>query len=195
MSEKAIYTRKFSTERKQKDFFTENFPLYLQFALKYIADEEVCKDIVQEAFIKYWKQENNFKDEVSSKAYLYKSIRNGCLNQLRHRDIRRKYYESLPEDWESEDYFMENVIKEEVADIVLKEINKLSETSRKILLRSLDGYSNEEIAEELGISKPFAYKLVRQMNEELEAKGFLTIAGRVSRKYYEEKFYGITKAD
>ncbi|MCB7305851.1 MarR family transcriptional regulator [Bariatricus massiliensis] len=50
-----------------------------------------------------------------------------------------------------------------------------------------------EIAEELGISKPFAYKLVRPMNEELEAKGFLTIAGRVSRKYYEEKFYGITK--
>lgn len=52
-----------------------------------------------------------------------------------------------------------------------------------------------EIAKELGISKPFAYKLVRQMNEELEAKGFLTIAGRGSRKYYEEKFYGITKAD
>lgn len=52
-----------------------------------------------------------------------------------------------------------------------------------------------EIAEELGISKPFAYKLVRQMNEDLEAKGFLTIAGRVSRKYYEEKFYGITKVN
>lgn len=52
-----------------------------------------------------------------------------------------------------------------------------------------------EIAKELVISKPFAYKLVRQMNEELEAKGFLTIAGRVSRKYYEEKFYGITKVD
>ncbi|MCR1843387.1 MarR family transcriptional regulator [Murimonas intestini] len=52
-----------------------------------------------------------------------------------------------------------------------------------------------EIAEELGISKPFAYKLVRQMNEELEAKSFLTIVGRVSRKYYEEKFYGITKSN
>ena len=39
-----------------------------------------------------------------------------------------------------------------------------------------------EIAKELGISKPFAYKLVRQMNEELEAKGFLTIAGRVKRR-------------
>ena len=39
-----------------------------------------------------------------------------------------------------------------------------------------------EIAEELGISKPFAYKLVRQMNEELDAKGFLTIAGRIKRR-------------
>ena len=39
-----------------------------------------------------------------------------------------------------------------------------------------------DIAEELGISKPFAYKLVRQMNEELDAKGFLTIAGRIKRR-------------
>ena len=43
-----------------------------------------------------------------------------------------------------------------------------------------------EVAQDLGVSKPFAYKLVRQMSEELEAKGFITIAGRVSRKYYEE---------
>ena len=52
-----------------------------------------------------------------------------------------------------------------------------------------------EVAQDLGISKPFAYKLVRQMNEELEAKGFITIAGRVSRKYYEEKFYGMAQAN
>ena len=39
-----------------------------------------------------------------------------------------------------------------------------------------------EVAQELGVSKPFAYKLVRQMNEELEEKGFITIAGRVSKK-------------
>ena len=49
-----------------------------------------------------------------------------------------------------------------------------------------------EVAQELGVSKPFAYKLVRQM--ELEEKGFITIAGRVSRKYYEEKFYGMAQA-
>ncbi len=47
-----------------------------------------------------------------------------------------------------------------------------------------------EIAEELGISLPFAYKLVKKMNEELSKKGFITISGRVSRAYYIEKVYG-----
>lgn len=51
----------------------------------------------------------------------------------------------------------------------------------------------EEVAGALGISKPYAYKLVREMNEELKQKGFLTIPGRVSRRYFEEKFYGLRK--
>ena len=41
-----------------------------------------------------------------------------------------------------------------------------------------------EVAKELGVSKPFAYKLIKRMNEELEQQGFITIAGKVSRKYY-----------
>jgi len=46
-----------------------------------------------------------------------------------------------------------------------------------------------EITKDLQISKPFAYKLVREMNDELKEKGFLVIAGRVSRQFYEEKIY------
>ena len=49
-----------------------------------------------------------------------------------------------------------------------------------------------EMAEMLGISKPYAYKLIKQMNEELDAKGFITIPGKVAKKYFEEKFYGVT---
>ena len=49
----------------------------------------------------------------------------------------------------------------------------------------------EEVARELGISKPYAYKLVREMNEELKQKGFITMPGRVSRRYFEEKCYGL----
>jgi Mn-dependent DtxR family transcriptional regulator len=49
----------------------------------------------------------------------------------------------------------------------------------------------DEIAEELGVSKPYAYKLVKRMNEELRERGFVTIPGRVSRQYYREKVYGV----
>lgn len=48
----------------------------------------------------------------------------------------------------------------------------------------------QEVAELIGISKSKAYTIVRELNEELSAKGFITVAGRVSRKFFEEKFYG-----
>ncbi|MEG1993915.1 MAG: helix-turn-helix domain-containing protein, partial [Oscillospiraceae bacterium] len=38
----------------------------------------------------------------------------------------------------------------------------------------------EEVAKELGVSKSFAYKVMQQLNDELKAKGYLTIAGRVN---------------
>lgn len=50
--------------------------------------------------------------------------------------------------------------------------------------------SVQEVADMLGISKSKAYRIVRELNEELEAKGFITVAGKVSRKFFEEKFYG-----
>lgn len=50
-----------------------------------------------------------------------------------------------------------------------------------------------EVAQILDVSKAFAYKVVRELNEELKNKGFITIAGKVSRKYFEEKFYGLAK--
>ncbi|MDY4838743.1 MAG: DNA-binding protein [Lachnospiraceae bacterium] len=48
--------------------------------------------------------------------------------------------------------------------------------------------SAQEVADMLGISKSKAYRIVRELNEELEAKGFITVAGRVSRKFFEEKY-------
>lgn len=48
----------------------------------------------------------------------------------------------------------------------------------------------EEVAEELGVSVAYAYKLIRSMNEELKKKGCIVIAGRIDRKFFYEKFYG-----
>ena len=48
----------------------------------------------------------------------------------------------------------------------------------------------DEVAEVLEVSKPYAYKLIRQMNKELKAKGYLVIAGKVDRRYFYDNFYG-----
>ena len=47
----------------------------------------------------------------------------------------------------------------------------------------------DEVAKELGMSRSFAYKLIRQLNQELKARGFLTIAGRINRDYLRERLY------
>lgn len=45
----------------------------------------------------------------------------------------------------------------------------------------------EEVAQELGVSKSYAYKIVQKLNQELKEKGYPTISGRVNRKYFQEK--------
>lgn len=51
----------------------------------------------------------------------------------------------------------------------------------------------EDVSKELGVSASYAYKIIRQLNRELQAKGILTVAGRVSRTYfYERVCYGGT---
>jgi len=44
----------------------------------------------------------------------------------------------------------------------------------------------QDVADELGISKSYAYKIVLQLNEELKAQGFITISGRVNKQYFLE---------
>ena len=51
-----------------------------------------------------------------------------------------------------------------------------------------------EVMDELGVSRAFAYRLMQKMNRELEEKGFTVINGTVSRKYFEEQFYGMAES-
>ena len=47
----------------------------------------------------------------------------------------------------------------------------------------------EDVAEEMGVSISYAYKLIRKLNKELKATGCITIPGRIDRKFFHEKFY------
>lgn len=52
-------------------------------------------------------------------------------------------------------------------------------------------YTAKEVSEILGISVSHAYKVIREANEELKAKGYFVRAGRVSRKYLDSKVYDL----
>lgn len=54
----------------------------------------------------------------------------------------------------------------------------------------------DEVAQELGVSKSYAYKIVQKLNAELKEKGFMTISGRVNKQYFMERtYYGATKKE
>ena len=45
----------------------------------------------------------------------------------------------------------------------------------------------DDVAAELGVSKSYAYKIVQKLNAELKGMGYLTVAGRVNKRYFMEK--------
>ena len=49
----------------------------------------------------------------------------------------------------------------------------------------------QEVAQELGVSKATAYKMIHEWNEKLKARGYTTVSGRVSRRFFQEQFYGM----
>ena len=51
--------------------------------------------------------------------------------------------------------------------------------------------SANDISLMLGVSNGFAYKLIREMNQELRQMGYLVISGKVPTRFFEEKWYGL----
>lgn len=48
----------------------------------------------------------------------------------------------------------------------------------------------QEVADCLGTSKAFAYKVIQKLNREMEKEGYLTIPGKINRVYFNERLYG-----
>lgn len=73
--------------------------------------------------------------------------------------------------------------------IIKSELNDLELSQRKeILLMTDKNFMRvEDVARALDVSKSYAYKIVQKLNKELEAKGYITISGRVNRQYFLER--------
>lgn len=53
-------------------------------------------------------------------------------------------------------------------------------------------YTAEEVMEILGVSRAKAYKLIKELNEELAAERYIVTPGKVPKKLLAERVYGLT---
>ena len=154
-----------------KFFFQEYFEPVFQFAQKYTEDEAIARDIAQDSFIKLYERRANFDAMEKAKSFVYTTARNLCLDYLKHKKIEHQYAESVKTEGEEteEQFFMEEVTYQETLRILRAAIDELPPQTREVILVSLDGKNNNEIAESLKISvntvktlKKNAYKSLRE---------------------------------
>lgn len=148
-----------------KQFFGDFYPSVCIFARKYLKDAELAEDLAQEAFVEYWERKENFSDIKAIKGYIYTVTRNKCLNQIKLNGIRENI---LNKEFSGNTYFYEQILEEETYRIVHQAVDKLAPQTRKIVLLSMEGNKNQDIAEQLRISvntiktlKKNAYKDLR----------------------------------
>ena len=171
ISDKTTYRLKLAdgTNVLLREFFDANYPMFCSFALNYLPDKNNCEDVVQEVFLSFWEQDKLFPNLIAVKAYFYKSIRNSCLDILKHDKVREKYLKKHIGEVETTNFFLDEVLKQETYSAVYEQINKLPEMEKKVLTLAMQGYSNEEISVELEIKintvkthKSRAYKVLRE---------------------------------
>ncbi len=155
---------KYNTEKIQKGdvvefrlFFGEFYPTLRLFANKYLKDEMLAADVVQNAFIKFWDRKENFDNSYKIKAFLYTAIRNDCLNLIRN-DKKYLRKNGTFENAESNITFKNILIEEESYRIFYNAVESLPKQCKKIIKLTLDGKKNSEIADILGIAEGTVHK-------------------------------------
>jgi RNA polymerase sigma-70 factor (family 1) len=164
-----------------KKLYVLFFPALYQFALKIVKDQFCAEDIVQEVFMNLWDNGREFKTIQKVKSFLYTSVKNKCLDHLEHETVIQKHREHSINRVEFDKTIDYRIIEEETYRLVYNAINELPPECKKILMHSINGLQNTEIAKEMNISvntvktqKKIAYRQLRiQLKDIYLIIGFL----------------------
>lgn len=155
----------------QKSFeklYNDLYPSLVLFAKKYVHDDSLSEDIVQEVLISLWNNASKINIHTSIKAYLYTSVRNSAINYLEKKAVQEKRFEKyIDHSCDIEDY--ERFITQDVYHQIHNAIKSLPQKSREVIIMSLNGMSLSDIQEELNVSintvktnKRRAYQMLRK---------------------------------
>lgn len=141
-----------------KNAFEMMFKSYYQplcrYANTFVNDPEEAEEIVQGSFINIWEKRQAIDINTSVKAYLYRAIRNACLNALKHQKVKHLYAQN--EIHTGERYFEasdESTLRDELETKIRKAIQVLPEQCRIIFqLSRFEELKYQEIADQLNLS-------------------------------------------
>ena len=133
--------------------------------LSYARDRAMAQDILQDGFIKIFKNISSFKGEGSLEGWIRKIVTNTALDYLRK---KTKSYEFIDDNKDVEEEKTDKTILEKINfDALIKLLSQLPEGARMVFnLYALEGYTHKEIAEQLNITAGTSksqYKRARAM--------------------------------
>jgi RNA polymerase sigma-70 factor (ECF subfamily) len=140
-----------------RQIYNTYMPVLLLFATKF-TDRETARDLVQDVFMQLWKTKEELSIRESLQSYLYRAVRNKCINYLEHLKVVNDYEMQQVIDLQIREaaYFQspeQLLIKQEQLDLIKSEIEKLPPKSKEIFkMAYFYDKKAADIADELQIS-------------------------------------------
>ena len=152
-----------------EQLYKEHYARLYYYAFRFITDEEMCKDIVNDVFEKAWQNFGKLKPETAS-AYLYAQVRNLCIDHLRHQQVEEQYaefYRTVSE----EDLDTSPDEREERIRRIEAFIEQLKDPTKTILKECYyEKKKYQQVAEDFGMStsgvKKHIMKALKMLREE-----------------------------
>ena len=154
------------------------------FAQEYVVSEEDAENIVQDVFTELWERKELLTyAEMNWVALLFTSIKNKCIDLLRHRIVVQEAVNRMQEEYQitlrmkldSLEIFDQSILSEQdIEQLISDAIDSLPENYRKICYMNLENLNNQEIADRLHVSlntvkyhKKNIYRILRDKLKDL----------------------------
>jgi RNA polymerase sigma-70 factor (ECF subfamily) len=142
-------------EDSYNTLFNEYYMVLTVFAKTYLGEMDLAREIVQDMFVRLYESRHLLENVDSLKSYLYRSVRNSCLNFLKSSKIHHKHKERIRLEQSDAEYdILEEIQESELEQRIFQVVSTLPGRCRQIFRMSrVEGLKNDEIAQQLSISK------------------------------------------
>jgi RNA polymerase sigma-70 factor, ECF subfamily len=144
-----------------KYLYEKNYTGLCTYAMRFTKNKDTSKEMVQTAFLKLWENRSISEIKESVIAYLFRAVRNNCLNFIKHEQIVNRYNESINKNLSelaevlqiSNENGLSIYLANELESRINEAIESLPEQCREIFKMSrFEGLKHAEIAEKKGLA-------------------------------------------